>query len=90
VSACEEHKKCINQLFRPKMAMPVWMRPKGMGDCTTCKPCENNTACTGFYPAPGLLIVTVGDEHAESDGDLDDNSGVCDGDSGDTPDFEVT
>lgn len=60
--ACKEYRKCINQLFRSKVVWPKWMRPKGMGDCTTCQPCEMNKECIGYYPAPGLFTVEIKEE----------------------------
>jgi len=42
--------KCINQLIRPKTSVPEWIRPDGVGDCTKCKPCENNQHCAGYTP----------------------------------------
>jgi hypothetical protein len=42
---------CMMQvpLFRPSFSLPSWMRP-GMGDCTKCKPCEENKKCIGYKP----------------------------------------
>jgi len=60
--ACKEYRKCINQLFRPKLVLPKWMRPPGMGDCTTCHTCGKNETCIGYQPAPGLCIVEIKEE----------------------------
>lgn len=51
--------KCINQLIRPKESIPKYMRPKGMGDCATCKICRKNLDCTGFIP------ISIGTFHVE-------------------------
>ncbi len=47
-------KRCINQVFRPKMNVFV----RNRGDCTTCQPCENNIHCSGYYPI-GVVGVEV-------------------------------
>ena len=42
--------KCINQLIRPKEKIPSWVLGDETGDCTTCKPCENNKKCPSYTP----------------------------------------
>ena len=37
---------CINQVFRPKINVPV----KGIGNCMICKQGENNKQCKGYSP----------------------------------------
>jgi len=50
--------KCINQLIRPKEKIPSWLFENGMGDCSTCKPCERNKKCSGYTPV-GLIEFEV-------------------------------
>jgi len=42
--------KCLNQIIRPKVKLPKWMLPKGIGDCTVCQPCLKNLECKGYIP----------------------------------------
>lgn len=57
--ACKKYRQCINQLFRPKTVIPLWILPLGLGDCTTCQPCAKNEECTGYYPAPALIKIEI-------------------------------
>jgi len=48
--------KCINQMIRPKIKIPKWMRAEGVGDCTTCKTCLKNLECKHYTPV-GLIKI---------------------------------
>lgn len=37
---------CINQVFRPKIYVPV----EGIGNCMKCKKDEANRECNGYSP----------------------------------------
>lgn len=41
-----EHVVCINQLFKPKMYVPV----KGIGNCMICETDKDNRNCKGYSP----------------------------------------
>lgn len=41
---------CINQLIRPKISIPKWMRADGCGDCTVCEPSKRNSECKNYVP----------------------------------------
>lgn len=50
--------KCINQLVRPKVKIPKWMRREGCGDCTICETHIDNLNCKCRIPV-GLISVEV-------------------------------
>lgn len=52
--------KCINQLIRPKVKVPKFMRRKGCGDCTTCETHINNKNCKCYMPV-GLISYDTSD-----------------------------
>lgn len=90
MSDCEEHVKCINQWFRPKITIPSWCRTAGMGDCRTCKPCAENLKCVGYCPAPGFIKVEVEENVDGRHGGLDAYGGVHERFCGDTPDSKTS
>lgn len=53
--------KCINQLVRPKIKVPKFIRPKGCGDCTTCESCPKNLNCSCYIPI-GLTSYDTSDK----------------------------
>jgi len=59
IAACDKDYNgpmCINQLIRPKIEIPKWMRGEGIGDCTKCKPCFKNLECKHYTPV-GLIKI---------------------------------
>ena len=46
-------------MFRPKVFLPKFVRPMGMGDCTTCEPSIENEKCYGYFPAPKISFVNM-------------------------------
>jgi hypothetical protein len=50
---------CIHQAFSTGSEIPI----VGRGNCSKCKPdLENNSKCSGFYPAPQVRFFTVKEE----------------------------
>ena len=49
-------KRCINQLVRPKIYVPRFIRPEGCGDCTKCKPHSDNLKCSCYTPVDLIKI----------------------------------
>ena len=47
-------RKCINQLYRPKMEVPKEIRPKGCGNCFRCRTHKDNLDCSCYWPV-GLM-----------------------------------
>lgn len=53
---------CLRQWCRPKIRLHV----NGWGDCTTCKPNEDNKKCAGYVPVT-VVEVEVYDDNSRVD-----------------------
>lgn len=56
--------RCIDQIVETKEYIPSYIRPKGCGDCTTCKPCLENKNCSCYTP---VLINTFDVKHKDNE-----------------------
>jgi hypothetical protein len=56
---------CLNQFFRPKTRMPVYLRPKGVGDCMVCSPDWKNRECAYYFPIR-VWFYTVEDNYGKA------------------------
>lgn len=50
---------CLNQLVRPKVKIPKWMRREGCGDCTICETHIDNLNCKCRIPV-GFVVILSG------------------------------
>lgn len=73
----ESLERCINQVFRPKLKLPEYMR-NGGGDCTVCQPDKDgNGHCSRYHPIRVHIIEVKNYQGVDNIGQgLDNGRGI--------------